>query len=259
MIFKTDVTWYKGYVFKKTGEHVINTDRVNLYMDKDGSSSDITYVDRVNDRRCMPMPATVNSTMAEIEAAFDSVLSGSKMVLPVFLNNDRSQLTVDKYVSYSDFIFSYPDSKDPSYSWVTFMDGFLISKVLVDNSSDELVAAASTPGDSPLSPWKFYRGNTTDWIFTTYSTSVYPAGAAEDLYTGALPTASNFTVSGVTGNPSITSLEFSGSDELRINLSAAISAGDSVTVSYTKGPIYLLDSNQLAIDSFTDYGVIIDN
>ena len=260
MIFKTTITNYIGNVFKGTGEHVINTDLIAVHK-ADGSTSTFLYTDRWRDRRSKPMPAYSSSTVSEIQAAMDSTLNSNRMTLNVFPGDDVMVSTVAKYINYSDFIYAKAYRKNDSYSLVTFIDGFKISRAVVDNTLDELVVAAEgVPGESPLSPWKFYRGSTTDWIILSFSTDIYPAGSPQLLYTGSTPDVSSFSLSGITGNPTILSITFQDGDtELILNLSGNISIGDSVLVSYVKASPYLLDSNMLAINDFTDEPVIIDN
>ena len=149
MIFKTSITEYTGTVFKNLGYHVLNTDRVGRPRAVNGSGSQFFYTDTSSDRRRKPMPIYCNTTFASLLASIDSSLSGNVMILNTFLDNDYIARPLDvKYINYSQFIYAYSHRLNSDYSWVTFIEGYHINKVLVNNSLDELILLA-TPGGLP--------------------------------------------------------------------------------------------------------------
>ena len=151
MIFKTSITEYTGTVFKNLGYHVLNTDRVGRPRAVNGSGSQFFYTDRTADRRRKPMPAYCNSTLSTISAAIDSVLTSHVMTLNIFTDNDINKAVVEKHINYSQLIYATPHRLNSAYSLVTFIEGFKISKVLVNNSLDELVEIAATGTTSTTS------------------------------------------------------------------------------------------------------------
>ena len=143
MIFKTEITDYIGTVFKTLGDHVVNTDRIIKPRSVNGSASQFWYTDRGYDRRSQPLPVYCDATLAEVKSEMDSVLNSNRMELRAFINNDITQDTLSKFIDYRYFIHAHSHRLDSSYSWITFIDGFRLTKVLVDNTLDELVSTAN--------------------------------------------------------------------------------------------------------------------
>ena len=143
MIFKTEVTDFIGTVFKVLGDHVVNTDRIIKPRAVNGSASQFWYTDRGYDRRAQPMPVYCDVTLTEVKSEMDAVLDSNSMELKTFINNDITLSTLSKYIDYRYFIHAHSHRMNNNYSWVTFIDGFRLTKVLVDNSLDELVNVAN--------------------------------------------------------------------------------------------------------------------
>ncbi len=145
MIFKTEITDYTGSVFHGAGEYVINTSCLVGYA-VSGSTSKLLYTDRWRDRRTSPIPAYSSSTVAEIQAAVDSPLDSNIMTLSVFPGDDTSLPTVAKYIKYSDFVYAKAYRKNTAYSLVSFIDGGMMARVVVDNTLDEIIESATPVG-----------------------------------------------------------------------------------------------------------------
>ena len=143
MIFKTEITDYIGTVFKVLGDHVVNTDRIIKPRSVNGSASQFWYTDRGYDRRAQPMPVYCDATLTEVKSEMDAVLDSNSMELKTFINNDITQSTLSKYIDYRYFIHAHSHRLNNNYSWVTFIEGFKLTKALVDNSLDELVNVAN--------------------------------------------------------------------------------------------------------------------
>ena len=143
MIFKTEVTDFIGTVFKVLGDHVVNTDRIIKPRSVNGSASQFWYTDRGYDRRAKPMPVYCDATLTEVKSEMDAVLDSNSMKLKVFINNDITLSTLSKFIDYRYFIHAHSHRLNNNYSWVTFIEGFKLTKALVDNSLDELVNVAN--------------------------------------------------------------------------------------------------------------------
>ncbi len=143
MIFKTEITDYIGTVFKVLGDHVVNTDRIIKPRAVNGSASQFWYTDRGYDRRAQPMPVYCDATLTEVKSEMDAVLDSNSMELKTFINNDITQSTLSKYIDYRYFIHAHSHRLNNNYSWITFIEGFRLTKTLVDNSLDELVSVAN--------------------------------------------------------------------------------------------------------------------
>lgn len=152
MILKTDITQFTGTVFKNLGDHVINTENLGRPRAVNGSGSQFFYSDTVSDRRSKPMAVYSSSTLATIKAAIDAALSSNIMTLNIFTGNNITQATVAKYINYKQFVYAFAHRLDSSYSWVTFVERGSVTKVLVDNSLDQLVSVAQV-GDESTIEW----------------------------------------------------------------------------------------------------------
>ena len=191
MIFQTEVTDYTGDVFKNLGQHVLNTDRIAKHRAVNGSSSSFFYTDRGSDRRRKPMPANCGSTPTEIQTAMDSVLNSNRMPLNVFPGNNTSEDTVERYISYKDFIFATPHRLNAHHSWVTIVEGFKITKLLVDSSLTDLVDFAMT-------------GTTTTTTTSTSTTSTTSTSTSSTSTTSTSTTSTTSTTSSTTSTTTTT-------------------------------------------------------
>jgi len=143
MLFKTTVSSYTGSIFKNTGEHVLNTDRILRYNDRDGSSTSILYAGNKHDRRSAPMPALITATVSEIKSSMDQALGSNVMTLSVFPGDDVTATPVDKYIDYADFMHASPLPSNSSYSIVTISNNFSTTKAVVNSTLDAIVSSAS--------------------------------------------------------------------------------------------------------------------
>lgn len=259
MLLKTTVSSYTGNIFKKTGEHVINTDRVIRFTDKDGVSSNILYVDNLKDRRRRPMSAVIQSTVTVIENTFDSALSSNVMELDIFPGDNITASTIKKYIGYSDFIHASQYPKNTNYSIVTFMKGFTITKVIVDSDLDSLISAA-TPGGgaSPYTIQSASYTNGADKIYIKFGTGpTLPDWVYID--NTSIPANGDFSVSGLdAGATTITNVSIVQQEsysELQLTLSNSTNpgGGETILISYTRGVNPLKDQLGLLINGWTDF------
>ena len=152
MLLKTDITEFTGTIFKNLGDHVINTENLNRPKAVNGSGSQFFYSDTSSDRRSKPMPVYCDASLTAIKGAMDAVLSSNAMTLNIFTNNDITQSTSEKFINYKQFVYAFGHRLNTSYSWVTFVERGSVTKVLVDNSLDQLVSAAQV-GDESTIEW----------------------------------------------------------------------------------------------------------
>jgi len=146
MVFKTAITQYTGTVFHNLGDHVLNTDMLGRVRSVDGASQ-FFYTDATFSRQRKPMPVYCDATLAAIQAAIDTALRTNTMTLTTFINNDITESTVSKFINYSQFIYAFGHKLNSDYSWVTYHENFSITKVLVNDSLDDLITAATVGGE----------------------------------------------------------------------------------------------------------------
>lgn len=142
MIFIAPITEKTGDVFKNLGDHVINTNRIARHNAVDVSSTSFFYTDNLRDRRRKPMPTKASIPPSFVQTQMDTVLTSNIMTLNVFIDNDITKPALPKYINYSDFVYASPHRLNSSYSWVTMVEGFSLTKVLVDDSLAGLVLEA---------------------------------------------------------------------------------------------------------------------